>query len=260
MEKSCRVTRLRLSVLQIRSSHSWSRKDGPPRARARTTEQCSREKQRREGREARTRRNRGRRTEGLGGEGGWRGRRSSTSVVYSCSIMPRPLQASSCARIFSRPPSRPPPRSRDREIFDTSCDAFITHRLPPTDSSWWLRRAPCCPRSPRPGTAFDSRSSARPSARPWRVTDVCTRRPCYSPRTRATACCRTRCARSCQRRRKAGGPDAAPDCCDMPVGIRRSRRVLGAEIVQWTSAHSSRSTSGTFSFLAREFMNETYNG
>lgn len=204
--------RLRLSVFRARSSHSWSRKDrsagaalsslreqGSPRA----TEQCPE-------REARTQK-----------RGETRGRRSSTSVVYSCSIMPRSLQASFLAPPRSSSPLFPLPQSPRTLWFLTLRATFITHRLPPVDSSWWLRQVPCCRRSRRLGTAFGSHSWARPSARPWRVADVCTRRPCYSPRTRVTACYRTRCAHSCQRRRKAGGPDAVRDCCDTPAGIRR---------------------------------------
>lgn len=179
-------------------------------------------------REARTQK------EGRKGRRRTRGRRSSTSVVYSCSIMPRPLQASflrpdnraPAFLAFSPPPlpPHPPPffiaRVREALRFLTFRATFITHRLLPADSSWWLRRAPCCRRSRRLGTAFGSHSWARPSARPWRVADVCTRRPCYSPRTRATAYYRTRCAHSCQRRRKAGGRDVVRDCCDTPADIR----------------------------------------
>jgi len=213
--------RLRLSVFRARSSHSWSRKDRSTGAAlsslreqgsSRATEQCPE-------REARTQKR--------GARGGGKREeedRQRLSFILAASCLSKRV---SCARILapprSSPPLFPPSSSRSPRVlwFLTFRATFITHRLPPVDSSWWLRRVPCCRRSRRLGTAFGSHSWARPSARPWRVADVCTRRPCYSPRTRATACYRTRCAHSCQRRRKAGGPDAVRDCCDTPAGIRR---------------------------------------
>lgn len=75
------------------------------------------------------------RSKNANGRGVERYKRSSTSVVYSCSIMPRPLQAS-----FLRPDIRAPaflasPTHRGRTRFFTFRATFITHQLPPIDSS-----------------------------------------------------------------------------------------------------------------------------
>lgn len=217
--------RLRLSVFRARSSHSWSRKDRSTGAalsslrEARVVESDGTMSGERS-KNAET---------GRGGEGEANERKKIVNVCrlflqHHASPSEFPAPGSSRPRVPLPLLSSPPPSSsRSPRVlwFLTFRATFITHRLPPVDSSWWLRRVPCCRRSRRLGTAFGSHSWARPSARPWRVADVCTRRPCYSPRTRATACYRTRCAHSCQRRRKAGGPDAVRDCCDTPAGIRR---------------------------------------
>lgn len=68
---------------------------------------------------------------------GWRGGRSSTSVVYSCSIMPRPLhrRESPLRPVISRGPRAFLaffPFSRLSRFFDTSCDVHNS----PTSSDW----------------------------------------------------------------------------------------------------------------------------